>query len=84
MIQLVSMTESEFELFIEISMLDQAKGQIQAGYLHPKNAEETLERQSQQILPQGLETPNHYFFTLEEQGGSGIWCKNVMGKSRSL
>jgi RimJ/RimL family protein N-acetyltransferase len=82
------MTESEFDAFMEISTLDQVQGQIQAGYLQPENAEEILERQLQQILPQGFETPNHYFFTLEDAeletkvGGLWYWVQESDGEKQ--
>ena len=68
MVQLIPMTEEEFEAFMELSMKDQAQGQVQAGTWRAEDAAANMERLRSQFLPNGLTTPNHYFFTIEEAG----------------
>ena len=63
MVQLVPMTEEEFEAFMKISMRDQAQGQVQAGVWRPEEADKNIQMLRSQFLPAGLATPNHFFFT---------------------
>ncbi len=66
MIRLVPMTETEFEAFVEISMRD-----------HAEDARETMEWQRCELLPEGLATPNHFFFVIEHEETDtkvgGLW-----------
>jgi GNAT superfamily N-acetyltransferase len=68
MVRLVPMNEKEFETFIELSMKDQAQGQVLAGVWRAEDAAANIERLRSQFLPNGLTTPNHYFFTIEDTG----------------
>lgn len=67
MIQLIPMTEAEFPAFIALSMQDQAQGHVQDGRWPAAEAPERIEKLRAQLLPAGLATPNHYFFTLFDQ-----------------
>lgn len=58
------MTEIEFDAFMEISMQDQAQGQVQTGTRCAEEAEELLKKQCKQLLPDGLATPMHFFFSI--------------------
>ena len=77
MIRLVPMTEKEFEAFMIISMKDQSQGQVIAGEWKAEEAQGNIERLRSEFLPNGLATPNHYFFTIEEPTTSakvgGLW-----------
>ncbi len=75
MVRLVPMTRDEFDVFIEISMRDQAQGQVQAGYLRAEQADEVIKKQREQFLPDDLATPNHFFFTIEKDSEKvgGLW-----------
>jgi RimJ/RimL family protein N-acetyltransferase len=68
MVQLIPMTEKVFEAFMALSMKDQAQGQVQAGVWRAEDAAGNMERLRSQFLPNGLTTPNHYFFTIEDTG----------------
>jgi RimJ/RimL family protein N-acetyltransferase len=68
MMRLIPMTEKEFEVFMELSMKDQAQGQVQAGVWRAEDAAANIERLRSQFLPNGLTTPNHYFFTIGDTG----------------
>ncbi len=77
MLLLIPMTEEEFECFMEISIHDQAQGHVRAGTWREDEADEKMEKLRSQFLPDGLETPNHFFFTLEETSTGakvgGLW-----------
>jgi RimJ/RimL family protein N-acetyltransferase len=77
MVQLVPMTAEEFEAFMEISMRDQAQGQVQAGVWRPEEANKNMQMLRSQFLPAGLATPNHFFFTVQEADTGaqvgGLW-----------
>ena len=65
MLKLIPMLETEFEPFMQISMKDQAEGQVIAGEWQAEEAEEKMRQLRAQFLPAGLETPDHFFYTLE-------------------
>jgi RimJ/RimL family protein N-acetyltransferase len=69
------MTQAEFDAFIEISMHDQAQGQVQAGYLPAERAAEVIQQQREKFLPNDQDTPNHFFFTItdQDQKVGGLW-----------
>jgi GNAT superfamily N-acetyltransferase len=77
MVRLVPMTSEEFESFMDISMRDQAQGQVQAGEWHPEEANKNIKMLRSQFLPAGLATPNHFFFTVKEPNTGanvgGLW-----------
>jgi RimJ/RimL family protein N-acetyltransferase len=68
MARLTPMTEREFEAFMELSMKDQAQGQVQAGVWRAEDAAANIEKLRSQFLPNGLTTPNHYFFVIADAG----------------
>jgi GNAT superfamily N-acetyltransferase len=71
------MTKAAFDAFIEISMRDQAQGQVQASNWSAEEADELIKKQRDQFLPDGLATPNHFFFTIEDKDSAtkvgGLW-----------
>ena len=75
MIQLVPMTETDYANFMPISRAGFCQDQVLAGQWKAKEAEQNIEKLSQQILPNGLATPNHNFFTLKdaETVVGGLW-----------
>lgn len=77
MVRLIPMTEQEFEDFMAISMKDQAQGQVLANKWKAEEAQINIERLCSEFLPNGLATPNHYFFTIEESNTyakvGGLW-----------
>lgn len=77
MVHLVPMTAEEFESFIEISMRDQADGQVRAGTWSAEEAGEMISMLRDEVLPAGLDTAGHYFFTtVESDTGAqvgGLW-----------
>ena len=76
MTQLIPMSPAAFETFMDISMLDHAQGQVEAGFWHPEEADDNMQKLRDQFLPQGQETPNHHFFTVqnsEDELVGGLW-----------
>jgi len=80
MVRLVPMTESEFEIYLEKAIPEYAADKAGAG---DWSEEEALERSRQSytaLLPQGVNTENHYLYRvqLEESGEKigVIWMKH--------
>ncbi len=77
MIKLISMTQAEYEPFMVISIKDQKEGQVLAGEWMAQEADEEMNKLMAQFLPQGLQTPNHFFWTLETTDShekvGGLW-----------
>ena len=67
MVRLVNMSEAEFETFINISMGNQAKSLVESGIWPAEEADERIQKQRDQFLPGGLNTPDHYFFKIVGQ-----------------
>ena len=77
MIQLVPMNHDQYQTFSEISARDQMEGHVREGRWKPEEAEANMAQLAAQFLPQGLTTPNHFFYTIEEaETGAlvgGLW-----------
>ena len=77
MIQLVPMNEERYNTFMEISRQDQIQGQILARYWKVDEAEKNMEQMEKQVIPHGLETENHHFYSLKEIDSEkivgGLW-----------
>ena len=66
MIKLIPMSQEEYEPFMTISMHTQAQDQVKAGLLKADEADAKIAALGKKLLPEGLHTPNHHFFTLED------------------
>ncbi len=77
MIDLVPMNEEQYETFMELSARDQMEGHIREGRWRAEEAQSNMVRLVAQFLPQGLATPNHFFFAVVEEGSGatagGLW-----------
>ena len=77
MIQLDPMNEDQYEVFMELSAPDQMEGHVREGRWQAEEAEANMARLIEQFLPDGLATPNHFFFAIEEDGSGanagGLW-----------
>jgi ribosomal protein S18 acetylase RimI-like enzyme len=70
------MTEAEYQAFLEPSIREYAEDHVKDGEWSEEEALEKSRKEFYDLLPQGLETPNHYLFTIvnEEQQNVGmIW-----------
>nr|BBH87517.1 hypothetical protein KTC_22680 [Thermosporothrix sp. COM3] len=76
MVTLRPMTEAEYQAFLEPSIREYAEDHVKDGEWSEEEALEKSRKEFYDLLPQGLETPNHYLFTIvnEEQQNVGmIW-----------
>ena len=64
MSKLVPMTQPEFDGFFEHLIPNYAADKVRAGHWSKDEALEKSRKQTESLLPQGLQTNNHYFFTL--------------------
>ena len=67
MVRLVPMNQTEFQTYLDSLLQDYAQDHVRAGNLSAENALELATLQVQQILPDGLDTQNHYFFNIEDE-----------------
>jgi ribosomal protein S18 acetylase RimI-like enzyme len=77
--RLVPMSEKEFEVFERITSEDYAASNIEAGYWKAEGALERAISEREKLLPEGLRTRDHYFFSVKEKiAGEAIgyvWLK---------
>ncbi len=71
------MTQPEFDAFLARSIPDYAADNVRAGYWAEAEALERSRKEFERFLPQGLQSPDHYLFTLyaEETPVGVIWMK---------
>jgi hypothetical protein len=69
MATLTPLTADDFPEFFELAVAAYTSQNVAAGRWLPQNAEATGRRETEQLLAQGVETPNHSLFaiTTEEQ-----------------
>jgi ribosomal protein S18 acetylase RimI-like enzyme len=73
MVQLLPMTEVEFQAYLAEDIQRYADEHVRAGNWHPAEALERSRQEHQQLLPDGLATKNHYLFSIiEEQSGARL------------
>jgi len=72
MVRLLPMTKAKFVAFMEIFLRDQAQGQVQAGYLSAEEDDEIIKKQRDRFLPEGVATPNHFFFPVEDKDSAKV------------
>jgi RimJ/RimL family protein N-acetyltransferase len=64
MSKLLPMTQPEYETFLERLIPGYAADNVRAGYWSEAEALEKSRQQTQSLLPQGLQTKDHYLYTL--------------------
>lgn len=74
------MKESEFSEYIEVLVHDYAEENVKAGYWDPSDALERSRKATMELLPQGINTPNHYIFVVRngEQRVGVIWMRATL------
>lgn len=65
-VKLVPLLQPEFEGYIERDIRLYMEENIRAGYWSEGEALEKSRKAHERLLPQGLETPNHYLFAIQE------------------
>ncbi len=66
MVHLVPMTETEFRAYREFAIQYHTQQRVLAGNWAAADACQQAERQFDQILPEGLATPNQFFYSIED------------------
>lgn len=70
MIRLVQMNEEEFEPFAHAIAINYADGKVKSGSWDADNSIGRAKMVLEKILPQGMKTRNHFFYTIQD-GGNG-------------
>ena len=83
------MTEDQYEAFMQLSERDQMEGHIREGRWLPEEAEANMAQLKAQFLPQGLATPNHFFYAIVDGDSGehvgGLWVALAAeGEARQL
>lgn len=68
MVQLVPMTEGEYQQFLAWSIPDYAQEQAKSGAWELEEALERGRRTFDELLPDGLSTPDQFLFSIESEG----------------
>ena len=64
-VRLIPMTEEEFKRFLERELAEYAQENVKAGYWSESEALAKSRESHQRLLPEGLATPNHYLFNIQ-------------------
>lgn len=67
MTQLVPMTEEQFEQYLSYSIREYAEDHIKGGRWTAENAYEESRKEYQNYLPEGLQTPDHYLYSIYDE-----------------
>lgn len=67
MVELVPMTVDEFEMYLQYSIQEYAQDRVKGGLWNENEALQEAEQQYQQLLPQNLETPEHYLSMIVDE-----------------
>lgn len=67
MIQLVPMSGDAFEAYLADAVPSYADEMVRTGNAHPDEALAASEEQFQGLLPDGLSTPGHYLYAVEDE-----------------
>lgn len=66
-ITLVLMEPSEFDEYKAVLIRDYARENIEAGYWDESDALERSRKSVEALLPEGVNTPNHYIYTVRDE-----------------
>ncbi len=73
MVQLIPLTESEFQSYLKEGIQRYAEEHVRAGNWHPAEAVEKSRIEHQQLLPEGLASKNNYLYSIvDENSGSRV------------
>ena len=77
MSKLIPMTQPEYEAFLEHLIPDYAAENVRAGYWDESEALEKSRKETESLLPQGLQSKDHYLFTMYDgdQAVGRVWLK---------
>jgi GNAT superfamily N-acetyltransferase len=81
MIQLVPMNEDQHSDFMQLSQRDQMEGHVREGRWRADEADARMAELKAQFLPQGLATPDHFFWAVMDIDSGkqvgGLWIALV-------
>jgi hypothetical protein len=66
MVNLVPMTQAEFEAYREPAIRAYARDHVQAGNWSPEEALHRADSSYRELLPDGVATPDQYLFTIRD------------------
>ena len=77
MSKLIPMTQPEFDVYITRLIPEYAADNVRAGYWDESEALEKSRKETESLLPKGLQSENHYFYTLYDgdQTVGIIWMR---------
>jgi ribosomal protein S18 acetylase RimI-like enzyme len=83
MSKLIPMTKLEYDEYLKHLIPDYAADNVRAGYWDESEALEKSRQQIGTLLPEGLQTKDHYIYTLVdgEQTVGMIWMKAELGRA---
>ncbi len=67
MIRLVPMNETDFQAYLAFAIPDYAQEHVQSGRWSAEEALEQAQKQYQQLLPDGLQSKQQYFYSLQDE-----------------
>lgn len=67
MIQLIPMTETEFDAYVSVSLEEYGAEGVRSGQWHADEAHEKARQAFESLLPEGLKSPDHYLFTVRDE-----------------
>jgi ribosomal protein S18 acetylase RimI-like enzyme len=82
MTTLIPMTQPEFDAFLAQAIPEYAEANVSAGYWDEAEALEKSRKEHETLLPQGIETKDHYLYTIydSEQAVGLIWMRANMDR----
>ncbi len=82
-LELIPMTAAEFVDYLKQIIPDYAEESVKAGYWEPSEALKKAEESTQRLLPDGIDTPNHYLYRVQdgEQRLGTVWLQVTLGSS---
>lgn len=78
-VELVPMTEAEFGAFLAVAVPTYAQDKVAAGNWQRGQALELAAQAFQQLLPNGLATPDHFLFSIVAETGSTPAAQTPVG-----
>ena len=77
MSKLIPMTQPEYDAFLERLIPEYAADNVRAGYWDESEALENSRKETARLLPEGLQSKDHYLFSLYDgdQAVGIIWLK---------
>jgi ribosomal protein S18 acetylase RimI-like enzyme len=72
MVQLVPMTEAEFQAYLEPAIAGYAAEHVKGGRWSEDEALEESRKEFTQLLPDGLSTANQHLFSIKDDAGASV------------